>query len=215
MVLAAAPDASARRCAARPVGEARSMRVRLARRMSTTARRMVVLPVPGPPVMMDIFELSVVRSASACCSANSKPARCCAQVMAGSIFMLGSVAAVLWMRAIASAIRISALAVAGIWQAGPSSSFFSSYALIGISFLASFNAWMRRCMSTGSTPSNLVAFSVIICTVPSVCPSSSKVRMVCTMPASMRSFELVGKPRLRAILSAVLNPIRSMSSAKR
>ena len=78
------------RRAARPVGEANSKLTFLARRISTTARRIVVFPVPGPPVMMESFRLMQQRTALACSCANSKPARCCAQSTAASIFIGGS-----------------------------------------------------------------------------------------------------------------------------
>ena len=52
MVEAKPPVVSVSRWAARPVGAARCTRTCLAFRMSTSARRIVVLPVPGPPVRM-------------------------------------------------------------------------------------------------------------------------------------------------------------------
>ena len=112
-MLAAAPEASAKRWAARPVGEARQRRARLALTMSTTARRIVVLPVPGPPVMTETFAPKVFFSAAACCSASSKPTRDWAHSIAASTLIDGRIDSVWAIRAIASAMRFSAPAVAG------------------------------------------------------------------------------------------------------
>ncbi len=50
--------ASSMRLAARPVGAARHTVKRLAENTSTKARIIVVLPTPGPPVMMLTFSIS-------------------------------------------------------------------------------------------------------------------------------------------------------------
>ncbi len=55
IVRASRPVVSARRFAARPVGAARMTSRPHFSKMSTTARMIVVLPVPGPPVMTRIF----------------------------------------------------------------------------------------------------------------------------------------------------------------
>ena len=118
-MLAGAPAALSSRCAARPVGDARRIRARFARTMSTTARRMVVFPVPGPPVMMENFERSVFSSAARCWPASSKPARFSAHSMAASTLIDGSKDSVFAILAAASAMRFSAPAEGGSWQAGP------------------------------------------------------------------------------------------------
>ena len=53
MVCPKAPVVSDKRWAARPVGAARSTRTFFALRILTTARRIVVFPVPGPPVNIE------------------------------------------------------------------------------------------------------------------------------------------------------------------
>ena len=42
----------------------------------------VVLPTPGPPVMIENFDLSEFSSARCCFGASSKPARACHQAIA-------------------------------------------------------------------------------------------------------------------------------------
>ena len=64
MVFASRPVDSARRLAARPVGAASSTRSDLAMKISMMARTMVVLPVPGPPVMTSSFRVIASRIAA-------------------------------------------------------------------------------------------------------------------------------------------------------
>ena len=69
MVEAPLPVASSMRFAARPVGAAKAME-RFRRSMaSTMARRVVVFPVPGPPVMTRRWESTARMRASFCFSA--------------------------------------------------------------------------------------------------------------------------------------------------
>ena len=60
------PVVSVSRWAARPVGAARCTRAFFAFRISTRARRMVVLPVPGPPVRIDTLLASAFFTAARC-----------------------------------------------------------------------------------------------------------------------------------------------------
>ena len=64
MVFASRPVDSASRLAARPVGAQSSTRSDLARKISMMPRTMVVLPVPGPPVMTSSFCVTASRIAS-------------------------------------------------------------------------------------------------------------------------------------------------------
>ena len=64
MVFASSPVVSARRLAARPVGAARSGVTPFARRMVRMPRMMVVLPTPGPPVTIRIFDDRALLTAS-------------------------------------------------------------------------------------------------------------------------------------------------------
>ena len=72
------------RWAARPVGAASVTRTFFARRIAHNARRIVVFPVPGPPVTIENFSDSAVFTAAACSGANANPALRCAQATAFS-----------------------------------------------------------------------------------------------------------------------------------
>ena len=73
MVPAGTPAASLMRWAARPVGAASVTRTFFARRIAHNARRIVVFPVPGPPVTIENFSDSAVFTAAACSGANANP----------------------------------------------------------------------------------------------------------------------------------------------
>ena len=74
-VIASAPVASLSRLAARPVGEAsRNFSLRCWRAM-ITVRRLVVFPVPGPPVSTLTLLVSAIRTASCCLAVRSIPRR--------------------------------------------------------------------------------------------------------------------------------------------
>jgi hypothetical protein len=73
MVCALRPVASVIRCAARPVGAPRVMLMFLSFRMVTSALSRVVLPVPGPPVMMESLCWSARSMPSICSGAKEKP----------------------------------------------------------------------------------------------------------------------------------------------
>jgi len=66
------------------------MRTFFARKMRQAAERMVVLPVPGPPVRMENFEVSAERTPCACAGANANPALSCAHATALSTRIGGS-----------------------------------------------------------------------------------------------------------------------------
>ena len=68
MVLACRPVAPSMRLAARPVGAARSATTPLCSKILSTWFRIVVLPVPGPPVMTDTGLSTAMRTASRCFS---------------------------------------------------------------------------------------------------------------------------------------------------
>ena len=74
-VIAGAPTDSAMRFAARPVGAARTTLRRRAEYISTRARMIVVLPTPGPPVIIEKRFPRQRASAADCCAASVKPAR--------------------------------------------------------------------------------------------------------------------------------------------
>ena len=80
------PVASDRRLAARPVGAAREMRRPRALSARTTTRVMVVLPVPGPPVMMDTLCPQADSTAWRCSSDRVRDWRCSSRSTAPEIF---------------------------------------------------------------------------------------------------------------------------------
>ena len=61
---------SLNRCAARPVGEVNAILHFFAESISTTALKIVVFPVPGPPVMMVILFDKAVCTARVCLDSN-------------------------------------------------------------------------------------------------------------------------------------------------
>src|SRR6266567_6802206 len=84
MVLASKPVVSESRLAARPVGAHNWQRTFLARRMSRMALTKVVLPTPGPPVMMSArFERACFKAAC-WLGGNSLPVFCWHQEIAFS-----------------------------------------------------------------------------------------------------------------------------------
>ena len=89
MVLAVFLVLSESLCAARPVGEAKTILDFFAERISTTARSIVVFPVPGPPVMRVILWDSAVCTASCCLDSNSTLAFSCAHFRAESNCIFG------------------------------------------------------------------------------------------------------------------------------
>ena len=76
MVFASMPVVSDSRLAARPVGAQSRHRTFLARRISRTALTKVVLPTPGPPVMMSARLVSASFTASRWLGASSLPVFC-------------------------------------------------------------------------------------------------------------------------------------------
>ena len=78
-VWASRPAASPRRLAALPVGAASATRWPRASRIDITARSMVVLPVPGPPVRTKTFSDTASWTACLCSPVSSTPIRRLAQ----------------------------------------------------------------------------------------------------------------------------------------
>ena len=76
MVLASSPVSSLMRLAARPVGAARNTRSPASFNRWIMAFRVVVLPVPGPPVRMRMPCSKAARIASFCLSAYRMPLSC-------------------------------------------------------------------------------------------------------------------------------------------
>ena len=70
MVFASFFALSESRCAARPVGEANITLHFFAERISTIALKIVVFPVPGPPVMIEILLDKAVFTARLCFVSN-------------------------------------------------------------------------------------------------------------------------------------------------
>ena len=73
MVVAAAPVVFARRLAARPVGAMSMTRAPRPWYRSRMQLMMVVLPVPGPPVMTSTFSFRAAATAWACSGGELKP----------------------------------------------------------------------------------------------------------------------------------------------
>ena len=74
-MLAGRPVASSIRFAARPVGAASRQRRPFARASVSTARRVWVLPVPGPPVRIATGEIRAMRTPASCSAASWSPCR--------------------------------------------------------------------------------------------------------------------------------------------
>jgi len=111
MVLASRPLDSSRRLAARPVGAASS--TRRPERAATRVRRIVVLPVPGPPVRISTFSRSAAARASACGGSRVSPRLPWARAMSFSGPALSAVRGAAARRWISRAIPASAACRAG------------------------------------------------------------------------------------------------------
>ena len=89
-VFASTPVLSDILWAALPVGAAKTGRHFFALRISQSARKIVVLPVPGPPVIMLTLFFNAAIIALVCSGAKSNPARDLAHSAAFSNFIGGS-----------------------------------------------------------------------------------------------------------------------------
>ena len=209
MVEAGRRVASVMRLAARPVGAPSAMRVRLAERMSHRARRIVVLPVPGPPVSTATLCCSAIFTPAACASEKAKPARVWAHSTALSTWMVGSPLGPARSRRTEAAIDFSA------FSCGRSCMSRTPFTSRKPTACSSSKRRRRSWTTARSTSSSSVAFSSSPSSGKALWPSPSSSSSVCSRPASTRCGPAVGRPRLRAILSAVLKPTPSTSRQTR
>ena len=185
------------------------MRTRLAPRMSQRALRMVVLPVPGPPVRTVTLFCKAMSTPAACAGEKAKPARVWAHSTALSATMVGRPEGVARKRWMEAAMDFSAFS----WRR----SCTSRTPRVESTPTASSSISFRRRSWTIvlSTSRSSVAFSSRPSSGKALWPSPSSSSSVCRMPASTRCGPAVGRPRLRAILSAVLKPTPSTSRQTR
>ena len=216
IVEAKPPVVSARRCAARPVGAARCTRTFFAFRISTRARKIVVFPVPGPPVRIVNLCVRAWRTAVRWSSWKAKPALSSAHFTAASALIGGRPLATRLRRASTSAIFCSARSLCGSWiRAEPGKGAVTPATAWRMSALLSTRAWMRASTSFESVSSWFDEYPTRSASRKAVWPSSCSVSSAKMRPASRRGAASLAKPRLIAMRSAVLKPMPSISRATR
>ena len=211
-----APGGLGQALGGRTVGAARWTRTPFALRMFTSERRVDVFPVPGPPVRIDTLLPSAFRTAWLCSSWKWKPALDSAHPRAASTLIGGSP---LWTRMsleTASAIFASARSRMGSWtRPEPGSGASSDAGKCRASCREATSASMRAVTRLADVSRSPAARSRRATSPKAVWPSSWRVSMAKRTPASSLGAASLANPRLMAILSAVLNPIPSISRATR
>ena len=193
MVLASRPVASPSRFAARPVGAQSRHLIFLARKISSSELSSVVLPTPGPPVMMRTRLWLATLIASFWLTASSRPVFFSHHSMAFPMSITGWVDGWLAMARIFAAMPTSAAR-----NAGRKMSVCSPICSSTSSRFTSSRASASR-TKFSSTASNMVACSISISRGNAQCPELVASSKVCEIPAHARMIESRGMPTFSAI----------------
>ena len=207
MVFASRPVASARRFAARPVGAHRSTRSCRRPSASTMARTRVVLPVPGPPVMIRSRLAQAAWTASCCNGESVMPAALSKASMDAETSTLPVGA-----RAAASRARIVAAACSGPARRGRPASGPASTCSSAIAPRAA-RAPIAASQASPAAPVSFPHAAFSFSRGCHTCPPSAASARACRMEASSRAGASSGTPSFRAMASAVGKAMPATSSA--